>query len=304
VATEVIAKRRRQYLFDNERVLGAALLAPAVIYIIALVGFPFVLAILFSVSDITTGSKGFDFVGFDNFARILRDPVFLRSLINTFVFAAISNVLVLVLATALAMTLVADFKGKWLVRFLVLLPWTTPVSLATIMWLWTLDSLFSPIDWVLRSLGLIQTNSYFLGRPGLAMASVIVVFTWRIVPLAAVIVMAGLAAIPHEIDDAALVDGAGFWRKLFEVTVPLLAPIIAVAVLFSVILTITDMSVVWVLTRGGPTNSTQVLATYSYLKGIEGGSLSQGAAIALFLLPVLIALTAVILRLAKRTEGF
>ncbi len=304
MATEVIAKRRRQYLFDNERVLGAALLAPAVIYIIALVGFPFVLAILFSVSDITTGSKGFDFVGFDNFARILRDPVFLRSLINTFVFAAISNVLVLVLATALAMTLVADFKGKWLVRFLVLLPWTTPVSLATIMWLWTLDSLFSPIDWVLRSLGLIQTNSYFLGRPGLAMASVIVVFTWRIVPLAAVIVMAGLAAIPHEIDDAALVDGAGFWRKLFEVTVPLLAPIIAVAVLFSVILTITDMSVVWVLTRGGPTNSTQVLATYSYLKGIEGGSLSQGAAIALFLLPVLIALTAVILRLAKRTEGF
>lgn len=304
MATEVIAKRRRKYLFDNERVLGAALLAPAVIYIIALVGFPFVLAILFSVSDVTTGSKGFDFVGFDNFARILRDPVFLRSLINTFVFAAISNVLVLVLATALAMTLVADFKGKWLVRFLVLLPWTTPVSLATIMWLWTLDSLFSPIDWVLRSLGLIQTNSYFLGRPGLAMASVIVVFTWRIVPLAAVIVMAGLAAIPHEIDDAALVDGAGFWRKLFEVTVPLLAPIIAVAVLFSVILTITDMSVVWVLTRGGPTNSTQVLATYSYLKGIEGGSLSQGAAIALFLLPVLIALTAVILRLAKRAEGF
>ncbi|HDL49666.1 MAG TPA: sugar ABC transporter permease [Actinobacteria bacterium] len=280
------------------------MLSPAVIYIIALVGFPFVLAILFALSDVTTGSKGFHFVGFANFARILHDPVFLRSLSNTFVFAAISNILVVIFATALSLVLVANFKGKWLVRFFVLLPWTTPVSLATIMWLWTLDSLFSPIDWVLRALGLIQTNSYFLGKPGLAMASVILVQTWRIVPLAAVIIMAGLAALPGELKDAALVDGAGFWRKLFEIDIPLLKPIIAVAVLFGVILTITDMSVVWVLTRGGPTNSTQVLATWSFLKGIEGGALSQGAAVALFLLPVLIALTAVILRLARRAEGF
>jgi len=300
----VISGTRRRYIFDNERVLGAALLSPAVIYIIALVGFPFVLAILFALSDVTTGSKGFHFVGFANFARILHDPVFIRSLTNTFVFAAISNILVVIFATALSMVLVANFKGKWLVRFFVLLPWTTPVSLATIMWLWTLDSLFSPIDWVLRALGLIQTNSYFLGKPGLAMASVILVQTWRIVPLAAVIIMAGLAALPEELKDAALVDGAGFWRKLFEIDVPLLTPIIAVAVLFGVILTITDMSVVWVLTRGGPTNSTQVLATWSFLKGIEGGALSQGAAVALFLLPVLIALTAVILRLARRAEGF
>ncbi|GBE22902.1 trehalose transport system permease protein SugA [bacterium BMS3Bbin01] len=304
MATEVISGTRRRYIFDNERVLGAALLSPAVIYIIALVGFPFVLAILFALSDVTTGSKGFHFVGFANFARILHDPVFLRSLSNTFVFAAISNILVVIFATALSLVLVANFKGKWLVRFFVLLPWTTPVSLATIMWLWTLDSLFSPIDWVLRALGLIQTNSYFLGKPGLAMASVILVQTWRIVPLAAVIIMAGLAALPGELKDAALVDGAGFWRKLFEIDIPLLKPIIAVAVLFGVILTITDMSVVWVLTRGGPTNSTQVLATWSFLKGIEGGALSQGAAVALFLLPVLIALTAVILRLARRAEGF
>jgi len=304
MATEVITSRRRRYLFDNERVLGSLLMTPAVIYIVALVGFPFVLAIVFALSDVTTGSRGFSYVGLDNFVRILDDPVFLRSLKNTFVFAAISNVLVVVLATALAEILVADFKGKWVVRFFVLLPWTTPISLATIMWLWTLDSLFSPIDWVLRWLGLIESNSYFLGKPGLAMASVVIVHTWRIVPLAAVIMMAGLAAIPHEINDAARVDGAGFWRKRFEITIPLLAPIIAVAVLFGVILTITDMSVVWVLTRGGPTNTTQVLATWSFLKGIEGGALSQGAAIALFLLPVLVALTALILRLARRVEVF
>jgi multiple sugar transport system permease protein len=214
----------------------------------------------------------------------------------------IANLLVVVLATALAEILVRDFKGKWLVRFLVLLPWVAPVSLATITWLWTLDSIFSPIDWVLRQLGLLTDNVYWLGRPGTAMASVIAVQTWRIVPLAAVIVMAGLIAIPNDITDAVAVDGAGFWRRMFQITIPLLAPIIAVAVLFGVILTISDMSVVYVLTRGGPTNSTQVLSTWAFIKGIEGGALAQGAAVALFLLPVLIAITAIVLRLARRRE--
>lgn len=302
MATRAVTAGRGRYLLDNERFLRSLLMSPAVLYIAALVGFPFVLSIVFALTDVTTGSRGFDYVGLDNFQRIFEDPVFRRSLRNTFVFALIANVLVVVLAKALAMVLVADFKGKWFVRFLVLLPWTTPISLATIMWLWTLDSIFSPIDWVLRNLGLIESNLFYLGKPTLAMGSVIAVHTWRIVPLAAVIMMAGLAAIPQEINDAAQVDGAGFWRKLFEVTIPLMAPIIAVAVLFGFILTITDMSVVWVLTRGGPTHNTQVLSTWSYIKGIEGGALSQGAAIALFLLPVLIFVTAIILRLARRRE--
>jgi multiple sugar transport system permease protein len=301
MATAVAARRRRDW-FDNERVLAPLLLSPAVIYIIALVGFPFVLAILFAFSDVTTGSADLEWVGFRTFGRILEDPVFLRSLWNTFVFALIANALVVVVANVLARVLTADFKGKWLIRFLVLLPWTTPISLATITWLWTLDSIFSPIDWVLRNLGLIDTNVYWLGRPLLAMGSVIAVHAWRIIPLAAVIMMAGLTAIPTEITDAAEVDGARFWRKHFEVTIPLMAPIIAVAVLFGFVLTVTDMSVVYVLTRGGPTHATQVLATWAFFKGIEGGALAQGAAIALFLFPVLVAVAALILRMARRWE--
>ena len=297
-----VAPRRRRYWADNERILAPLLLSPAVVYIIALVGFPFVLAIMFAFSDVTTGNPDLEFVGLRTFGRILEDPVFLRSLWNTFVFALVANALVVILAKALAMVLIADFRGKWLVRFLVLLPWTTPISLATITWLWTLDSIFSPIDWILRNLGLIDTNVYWLGRPVLAMGSVIAVHTWRIVPLAAVIMMAGLIAIPTEIKDAAEVDGAGFWRKLFQVTIPLMAPIIAVAVLFGFVLTVTDMSVVYVLTRGGPTHSTQVLATWAFFKGIEGGALAQGAAIALFLFPVLVAVAALILRMARRWE--
>lgn len=300
--TTRVGKRRRSHVFERERVLAPLLLSPAVLYIVALVGFPFVLAILFAFSDITTGNPAYHFVGLQTFRRVFQDPVFWRSLRNTFVFAVVSNALVVIIATALSMLLVAKFRGKWLVTLLILLPWVTPISLVAITWLWTLDSIFSPIDWVLRHLGLLEGNLFYLGRPVLAMGSVIAVQTWRIVPLATVIMMAGIIAIPTDIEDAAEVDGAGFWRKLFEINVPLLAPIIAVAVLFGLILTITDMTVVYVLTRGGPTNSTQVLASWAFFKGIEGGSLAQGAAVALFLLPVLVALAVLILRVARRFQ--
>jgi multiple sugar transport system permease protein len=277
-------------------------MSPAIFYIIALVGFPFALSIIYAFTDISTGNPNLDFVGFETFARVLEDPVFRKALWNTFWFATLANMIVVILATALAEVLTRDFKGKWLVRFLILLPWVAPVSLATVTWLWTFDSIFSPIDWLLRQVGLITENMYWLGRPQLAMWAIIVVQAWRIVPLAAVIIMAGLVAIPDEINDAVAVDGAGTWRRMFQVTIPLLAPIIAVAVLFGVILSISDMSLVFVLTRGGPTNSTQVLSTWAFIKGIEGGALGQGAAVALFLLPVLVGITTVVLRLARRRE--
>lgn len=295
-------RSKGRYLSDNPRFLAGVFMSPTVLYILALVGFPFVLAIIYSFTDITTGNPELEFVGFETFRSILADPVFRRALANTFWFAVISNIFVVVLATGMAELLTRDFKGKWIVRFFLLLPWVAPVSLATITWLWTLDSIFSPIDWLLRQAGLISENMFWLGRPELAMSSVIAVQVWRIAPLAAVIVMAGLTAIPNDIDDAVAVDGAGFWRRLFQITIPLLAPIIAVAVLFGVILTIADMSVIFVLTRGGPTHSTQVLSTWAFFKGIEGGALGQGAAMSLFLFPVLVGITAVVLRLARRRE--
>lgn len=297
-----VAATKPRYLLEKERFLAPILMSPAILYIVALVAFPFFLAIVFAFTDVTTGDPNLEFVGLETFRKVWADPVFRRALWNTFIFAVIANLVVVVFANALATVLLADFKGKWWVRFAILLPWVAPISLATITWLWTLDSIFSPIDWILRNLGLIEENMYYLGRPGLAMASVIFIHAWRIIPLAAVIMMAGLAAIPNEIKDAAEIDGAGFWRKLFEINIPLMAPIIAVAVLFGVILTVTDMTVVFVLTRGGPTQTTQVLASWAFIKGIEGGALGQGAAVALFLFPVLVAITAVILRLARRSQ--
>jgi multiple sugar transport system permease protein len=297
--------------WDRRRILAPVMIAPALLYIVALVGFPFVLAILYSLSDATTGNPSIHFVGLKNFVTILHDPVFIRSLENTFLFTFVSQALVVVLSSALAIALSEDFRGKHLVRFLILLPWTAPISLGAIGWLWIFDSVFSPIDWALRALGFLGTahaifgsdpNLYWLGRPDLAMTAVIVVQAWRILPLATVILLAGISAIPHEILDAAAVDGAGFWRRLFQIEIPLLLPVITIAVLFGVVFTFTDMTVVYVLTRGGPVNSTQVLASWAFFVGIEAGDLGQGAAVALFLFPVLAGGTALVLRLARRTE--
>lgn len=293
---------RGRYLLDRRGFLARAMLLPAVVYIVVLVAVPFFLAIAYSLSDVTVGDPSFDFVGLRNFRAVVGDATFRRALLNTVLITVLAMVLVVVLAKILALVLVQDFRGKWIVRLLVLLPWTTPTSLATIAWVWLLDSLFSPIDWVLRQVGLLEGNLYWLGNGGLAMTSVIAVQTWRIVPLAAVIIMAGLSAIPSEINDAAKVDGAGFWRTLFEVTIPMTLPVIAVATLFGAIVVFTDMAVVFVLTRGGPVDATQVLASWAYFRGIQGGDLAQGAAIALFLFPVLLMFAVLILRSAKRME--
>lgn len=292
----------RRKVADRDGVLSWLMLAPAVVYILALVGVPFVLAVAFSLSDVTGGDPSFDWVGLQNFERIFGDPVFWRSLWNTLLFTAVSMFFIVVFGKVLANVLIADFRGRWIVRFCVLLPWTTPVALSTITWLWLLDSVFSPIDWVLREVGIIQSNMFWLGQPDLAMISVIAVHVWRLVPLAAVIMMAGLLSVPKDVQEQATVDGAGYWRRMFEITIPLTAPVIAISALFGAIFTFTDMTVVYVLTRGGPTNETQVLASWAFFRGIEGSDIGQGAAIALFLFPLLLAAAVAILRVVRRME--
>jgi multiple sugar transport system permease protein len=291
--------------------LAKLLIAPAILYVTAMIGFPFVLAILYSLSDITTGDPTLRLVGLRNFRDILADSVFRLSLKNTFFFAIVSQVLVILLSRVIATALMKEFRGKWLARFLIMLPWTAPIALGTIGWLWMLDSIFSPFDWVFRWLGLLgtpgallgpQTNLYWLGVPSLAMASVIIVHIWRILPLATVIQLAGLSSIPKDLLEAAEVDGATPWRRTLEITIPLTLPIVSIAFLFGLVFTFTDVTVVYVLTRGGPVHSTQVLSTWTFFKGIEGGDLAQGAAISLFLFPLLAGVAALMLRMARKSE--
>lgn len=300
----VIAAAGRMRLADNERSLSWLMLAPAILYIVLLVGFPFLLSLFYSVSDVTVGSRDMRFVGLENFGRVVESRTFWVALKNTLIFTIVSQFFVLVFATMLAMALSADFRGKWLVRLLILLPWVAPISLGSIGWLWIYDSIYSVINWTGQALRILGPNEWpiWLGQPYLAMVSIIIVQVWRIVPLATVIILAGLTSIPQDIHDAAAVDGAGFWRRTFQITFPLLMPITLVAVLFGIIFTFTDMIVVFVLTRGGPYDQTQVLATWAFFTGVQGGDLAGGAAVSLFLFPVLVAVAIVFLMLARRAE--
>jgi multiple sugar transport system permease protein len=295
---------RLPFLLDREEWLGPILIGPAILYIVAVVGIPFVLALLYSLSDITVGDRSLDFVGLKNYASVLETTKFQTSLKNTFIFAFVSQALVIVLANALALVLIEDFRGKWLVRLLILLPWVAPISLGTIGWLWILDSTYSVINWTLQAVSLVrpEDSPMWLGIPHLAMGSVIAVHVWRLLPLATVILLAGLSSIPKDIHDAVAVDGAGFWRHHFQITIPLLRPIILVALLFGIVFAFTDMVVIFVLTRGGPYDTTQVLSSLAFFTGIQGGDLAEGAAIALFLFPLLLAAAIVFLRVARRAE--
>jgi multiple sugar transport system permease protein len=289
--------------FDNERWLGALLIAPAVLYIFLLVGVPFFMALYYSVSNTTTGGGTMGFVGLRNFTAVIGTPKFQTALKNTLIFGLISQVVILVLSNALALALQTEFSGKRVIRFLVLLPWIAPISIGTIAWLWIFDSTYSVLNWMLRIVGLIHGQGYmWLGLPHLAMGSVIAVHVWRQLPLATVILLAGYSSIPQDIHDAAAVDGAGFWRHFFQITLPLILPISLVALLFGLIFTFTDMVIIYNLTRGGPFDTTQVLASLAFYTGIAGGDLAEGAAIALFLFPLLLAVALGFLMIAHRTE--
>jgi multiple sugar transport system permease protein len=303
-ATRATALSATARFADNERWLWRVMLAPAIIYIVLLVGFPFLLSLFYSLSDATVASRELHFIGLSNFRRVIDDATFWLSLRNTLLITLISQFFVVVLANILAAALMVPFRGKWLVRLLILLPWVAPISLGAIGWLWIYDSIYSVINWTGQALGILGPDTWpiWLGDPTLAKASIIILNVWRLLPLATVIILAGLSSIPQDIHDAAAVDGAGFWRHHFQITAPLILPITLVAVLFGIIFTFTDMIAVFVLTRGGPYDSTQVLASWAYFTGIQGGDLAGGAAISLFLFPVLVAVAILFLVTARRTE--
>ncbi len=284
--------------------LGFAMFSPAILYIVLLIGLPFVLAIFYAFSDARIGSIGLHYVGLENFRSILESPSFRKSLQNSIVFTIVAQIIVMVCANILAIALEKPFRGRGLVRFLILLPWVAPVSLGTIGFKWILDSIYSVITWVLVWLHLVRPfdTPMWLGEPKLAMASVILVHCWRLIPFSTVILLAGRTAIPKEIPEAAAIDGAGFWRTLFQINLPMMLPIISVALLFGTIFTFTDMTVVYILTAGGPFDSTQTLPSYAFATGITGSDLAAGAAISVFLVPVLVLIAYLMLRMAHRAE--
>jgi multiple sugar transport system permease protein len=288
-------------LLEDERRLAIFLMLPTIVLLGLFIAYPFVKGIELSVTNTTVGVPG-SFVGLDNFQKIWSDDIFRTAVWNTCLYTFVTTVFKLALGLWLALLLNRNFRGKAFMRAFILLPFIIPTVLSTFAWKWMFDPTFSVINFVLFHLGVIHGRINWLGDPGLAMISVIIVNVWRGVPFYAISLLAGLQTISPELHEAAAIDGARAWARFRHVTWPLLLPVTLVIVLFSVIQTFADFQLVYVLTGGGPANATQLFATYAYQLGIGTGLLSQGAAISLAIFPILLLVVIVQLVYIRRAE--
>jgi len=295
---------RFRFILDRRDVLGSLMVAPAILYVLLLVGVPFLMAVYYSLSAYTIYDPSWSFVGLSNFEDIIENPVFRQTLYNTFIFTFGSQFLGLILGKFGALLLLRPFPGRKFVRAIIILPWVVPVALATVAWQWMFDSLYSVINWTLIALGFITRDQApnWLGTPELAMLTIIVVNAWRFFPFAIVIFLAGITAIPQDVLDAATVDGAGFWRRNYQIILPMILPIMTIGLVFGIVFTFTDLSIVFLMTMGGPVGATSVLGFAGFQTGITSGDVSHGAAISLFMLPVLLVVVIFMLRFIRRRE--
>jgi multiple sugar transport system permease protein len=292
-----VRRRRRAGL------LGYLTILPASLYVLGLVGVPLALAIWYSLSNVTVNQLSGSFVGLANYIALIQDPTFLTALINSLIYGVSSTVITAIVGTLMAFVLVESFPGKPVLRFLMLLPWTIPIALTVLGWQWMFDSQYSIINWIGVQLHLESSPGLqWLGEPNLAMVSVITVNVWHNMPFGAIILIAGLTSIPPDIIDAAKIDGATFMRRFVHVMLPMMAPIISIGLIFNLIFNFTDLTVVYLLTQGGPANATTILPFYAFQVGITSGNLSEGAAVTLFLLPVLLLVSIIFLRQLGRAE--
>jgi multiple sugar transport system permease protein len=286
---------------------GYALLSPAVLYVLLLVGAPFLFSLYLALSDASVGDPVASFVGLENFTAALQSDTFYIALKNSVLFTVIAFILKGFLGTTLAFLLLEPFHGRKLVRGLVVIPFTLPIAISVLGWKWMYDSQFSVINWALHRLGLIGAHGtegwpVWLGQPHLALAAIIIVNIWRTFPFTAIVLLAGFTAVPQEVLDAAKVDGTTFLQRFRHVVIPMIAPILVVGLLFDTVFTLSDLSIVYLLTQGGPGNATQILPVLAYQIGIQAGALGRGAAISLFLFPLLLPAMILVLRNLKRRE--
>ncbi|MEO8008664.1 MAG: sugar ABC transporter permease [Betaproteobacteria bacterium] len=274
--------------FDNRNVLGMLFMLPAAALLLLFLTYPLGLGVWLGFTDAKIGRAG-QWIGIENYQYLVTDSVFRLSVYNTFVYTLAASVIKFALGLWLALLLNKNIPFKSFVRAIVLLPFIVPTVLSAIAFWWIYDAQFSIVSWVLVKMGVIDQYINFLGEPNLARMSTIIANVWRGVPFVAICLLAGLQTIPPSMYEAASIDGATPLQQFWHVTLPMLTPIIAVVMTFSVLFTFTDFQLIWVLTRGGPINATHLMATLSFQRAIPGGALGEGAAIATAMIPFLLA---------------
>jgi len=273
---------------DNRNVLGALFMLPAAAILLTFLTYPLGLGVWLGFTDTKIGRVG-EWIGLENYEWLWDDSVFRLSVFNTFLYTVVASIVKFALGLWLALLLNRHLPFKSFLRAIVLLPFIVPTVLSAIAFWWIYDAQFSVLSWTLMKLGLIDEYINFLGEPNLARASTITANVWRGVPFVAICLLAGLQTISPALYEAAAIDGATPWQKFRNITLPMLSPIIAVVMTFSVLFTFTDFQLIWVLTRGGPINATHLMATLSFQRAIPGGALGEGAAIAISMIPFLLA---------------
>jgi multiple sugar transport system permease protein len=277
-----------QRLAESRGALSLGFMLPSALLLLVFLTYPLGLGVWLGFTDARVGRDGV-FIGLENYEYLWDDSIFWLSVFNTLLYTISASILKFVLGLWLALLLNENLPIKSFFRAIVLLPWVVPTVLSAIAFWWIYDSQFSIISWALIEMGIIDTRINFLGDPENARASVIAANVWRGIPFVAITLLAGLQTIPQSLYEAATLDGATRWQLFRYVTLPLLTPIIAITMTFSVLFTFTDFQLIYVLTRGGPVNATHLMATLSFQRGISGGQLGEGAAIAVAMIPFLLA---------------
>ncbi len=277
-----------QYLQSSRNLLGMAFMLPAGALLLVFLTYPLLLGVWLGFTDTKIGRAG-QWIGLENYSFLLQDDVTRLALFNTLFYTFVASVVKFALGLWLALLLNEKLPAKTFFRTVILLPYIVPTALSALAFWWIYDAQFSVVSWVLVKLGWITTYIDFLGNPWNARLSTIAANIWRGVPFVAITLLAGLQTISPSLHEAAAIDGATGWQRLRYITLPLLTPIIAVVMTFSVLFTFTDFQLIYVLTRGGPLNATHLMATLSFQRAIPGGSLGEGAAIAIAMVPFLLA---------------
>jgi multiple sugar transport system permease protein len=281
------ASLRSASVLDGRNSLGLLFMLPAAALLLVFLTYPLGLGVWLGFTDTRIGRDGV-FVGLENYELLWTDTVFWLSVFNTVLYTAAASLLKFGLGLWLALLLNHHLPFKAFLRAIVLLPWVVPTVLSAIAFWWIFDAQFSIISWALIKLGIINAPINFLGDTTNARASVIAANVWRGIPFVAITLLAGLQTIPQSLYEAATLDGSTSWQRFRFITLPMLTPIIAVVMTFSVLFTFTDFQLIYVLTRGGPVNATQLMATLSFQRAIPGGNLGEGAAIAVAMIPFLL----------------
>lgn len=284
---------------DRQTVFGYILLTPALVLILIFLGYPFVYGLWLSLTNLQVGAGAARFIGFENFTYLLTDPIYQRALLNTFLYAVATVFPKFILGLVMAAVLNVTFHFNRFVRAAVLLPYIMPTVFSTLAWLWMYDPTYSVINWALLHWFGVH-GPVFLAQQPWPIISVCIVNIWRGAPFFGILILAGMQTVPRDLLEAATVDGAGAFRRWLFVTVPLVRPVIMIVTLLSFIGSFGDFQVIWLLTGGGPVNSTQILGTLAYSFGIPGTSLGLGAATSLSMFPLLCIIVGVVLWLLRR----